>query len=407
MVREGLSLRELARRIPIDPGQLSRVMNGRRTANEVIARGCDAVFGTGDLLTHAARADRLVPGPTSANGTPTIAPWTGAGSLDLHLGTQLLEAYRGLAGGQLSALALDGVEAMVGWLHHHYATLPPSVLMPYLVEQTQLLTQALQGPLRIVDRARVCTALGDVAGLRAWLMFDLGDLPASCAWFDLAHRAADEAGARDVTGWLFGAQSLQPSYAADHRAALDLLERGIGVLADPAGSRVGGWLHALAARSYAAVGARPAFQAAWNAATAAADLGSVRHGMDLADGRLDLGYYGGGALLGLRQPARAREVLTPSLDALPVPRLKARAVLQLAIAVSHAQEGDAERATQLALDALCLPADQCIDPIVRRAGDVRSELAFHGAQNDVRHLDEKLADLSRQTNRALPSRPGG
>jgi tetratricopeptide (TPR) repeat protein len=408
MAQHGLSLRELARRIPIGAGHLSRVLNGHRTANDVIARGCDAVFGTGDLLTQAARADRLAPGQTPEAVPPLGSPvdWPGGSGLDLRLGSQLVDAYQALAGGQPSAMALDGVEALVGWLHHHYAVLPPSVLMPPLVEQTRLLTQALRAPLRIADRARVCAALGEIAGLRAWLMFDLGDLPASCAWFALAHRAAEEAGARDLTGWLYGAQSLQPSYAGDHRTALDLLERGIGALADPAGSRVAGWLHASAARSYAALGADREFQRSWDAATAAANVGAVRHSMDMADGHLDIGYYGGGALLALRQPAKAREVLEPSLAALPAARVKARTVLHLAIAVSHTQDRNADKALEVTLDALSLPADQCIDPIVRRAGDVRAELARLGAAQAVHRLDEKLADLTRQAARALPSGPG-
>lgn len=63
LLRErNVSLRALARQIPIDPGQLSRVLSGKRPATEDFARRCDVVFGTGDLLTRAAQQGRATAG---------------------------------------------------------------------------------------------------------------------------------------------------------------------------------------------------------------------------------------------------------------------------------------------------------------------------------------------------------
>jgi transcriptional regulator with XRE-family HTH domain len=47
MAEHDLSLRALARQIPIDPGQLSRVLNGKRAPSPGLAEACDRIFDTG------------------------------------------------------------------------------------------------------------------------------------------------------------------------------------------------------------------------------------------------------------------------------------------------------------------------------------------------------------------------
>jgi hypothetical protein len=399
----GISYSKISESTGIKPDRIGAIARGHATITSYtkITDVADGLRIPGHLLGLTPRPwetgephASATPSPTPPQSPPVAQLEPGAAALGAGIGSQLLDAHRCLAGGHPTTAALDGVEAIAGWLHHHYAALSPAVLMPCLVEQTHLLVTALRAPLRIAERSRVCAALGEIAGLRAWLMFDLGDLPASSAWFAVARRAADEATSRELTAWLWGAQSLHYSYAGDHRSALDVLHRGLTALADPRGSRVAGWLHACAARSYAAIGSTAQFRSAWRSATTARDSGTVRHGLDMADGHLDVGYYGGGAFLALRQPHRAREVLAPSLDALPPARAKARTVLRLAVAASHAQDGDAEQAVQLAVDALSLPPEQCIAPIVRRARDVRTEIARLGEPRAVGRLDERLAALA-------------
>jgi hypothetical protein len=122
--------------------------------------------------------------------------------------------------------------------------------------------------------------------------------------------------------------------------------------------------------------------------------------MDMIGGSLATGYYAGCALLGLRHPEPARVALTASLSTLPPSRVKARTVLSLAVAASHAQDGNAEEAARVAVQALSLPADQCIEPILQRAHDVRAELVRLGARREIRALDDRLVLARGQ--RALP-----
>lgn len=46
----GISLRELARRVPVNAGQLSRVLSGKRSASPELARRCDEILDSGGAL---------------------------------------------------------------------------------------------------------------------------------------------------------------------------------------------------------------------------------------------------------------------------------------------------------------------------------------------------------------------
>ncbi|NLT54162.1 MAG: helix-turn-helix domain-containing protein, partial [Actinomycetales bacterium] len=75
LAERDLSVRALARQVPIDAGQLSRVLNGRRTPSVNLARRCDEIFSTGDILARAARQAR-------AEAAASTAPMPGSGAAD-------------------------------------------------------------------------------------------------------------------------------------------------------------------------------------------------------------------------------------------------------------------------------------------------------------------------------------
>src|SRR5664279_3773719 len=55
-----LSQRKLASQVPIDAGQLSRILNGIRPATATLAERCDQIFGTGDLFARAVQRRQAV-----------------------------------------------------------------------------------------------------------------------------------------------------------------------------------------------------------------------------------------------------------------------------------------------------------------------------------------------------------
>ena len=65
------SLRELAKRVHMDPGHLSRLMNGKRSPGLDLAQRCDEVLGSGTTLTDiVADAERRAASRSSALATP-------------------------------------------------------------------------------------------------------------------------------------------------------------------------------------------------------------------------------------------------------------------------------------------------------------------------------------------------
>jgi plasmid maintenance system antidote protein VapI len=83
LAERGMSQRALAREIPINAGQLSRVLNRERLASEEVASRCDEVFDTGCRLAEAAQRDRATrrltrKAPTAMAGRH--APPAGRGS---------------------------------------------------------------------------------------------------------------------------------------------------------------------------------------------------------------------------------------------------------------------------------------------------------------------------------------
>jgi len=293
-------------------------------------------------------------------------------------------------------LQLAAAEASCARLDERYAELSPQVALPRVRVQLHKVVRVLDR-CQPGDRSRLCTVAGRLAGLRAWLLFDLADHQAADAWYDAAIRAAQEAEDHALYGWLFGARSLIPTYQHDHRTALAFIEQGQAAAARSAGATVNAWLHALEARARAGLRDRTGFRTAQRRAERLVSRTSVadrRHGMDFDGDTLDLTYYSGTSLLLLHQPGPAAEFLQRSLDTLPPAHAKAQAILLLGMATGAAQRRRVDEASELACQALTIARGQPIMPILQRARDLRSQLGPRKA-SALASLDERLEDFAR------------
>jgi hypothetical protein len=220
----------------------------------------------------------------------------------------------------------------------------------------------------------------------------LGDPTAAHIWYEAALKPALEAQDEALAGWLLGGRSLIPSYSGDHGAALELVRRGQSHGSRGANVAVQAWLAALEARAHAGLGDAAAFRQAQDLANNALDgtqPDERRHGMDFRRNRLDVAYYEGTSLVTLRQPDAAQPVLDAALAAQDPEHLKARSIVQLAVATSYVQQREVDEACAVASRALVLPADQRIGPITQRAQDLLRELEpWRGrpAVEDLREL---------------------
>ena len=309
------------------------------------------------------------------------------------LGVDLLNLLRAMQGSRVSGPMLEETEFAVLRFHRLYKELPPTELFPHVQQYLHVVTGFLEESQTIETRRRLCSIAGHLAGLRGWLTFDLGDPAAAHVWYEAALKPAVEAQDEALAGWLLGGRSLIPSYSGDHAAALELIRRGQNQGSRSANVAVQAWLAALEARAHAGLGDAAAFRQAQDLANNALDGSQPdehRHGMDFRNDRLDVTYYEGTSLVTLRQPDAAQPVLDAALAAQDPEHLKARSIVQLAVATTHVQQREIDQACAVANQALDLPADQRIGPITQRAQELLRELEPWRRRRAVEDLRERV-----------------
>src|ERR687897_492318 len=424
----GLHQHDLADRIAYHRSYLSQVERGRQVPAEQFAMLCDrALEADGALMGmfrelaaerwrkrfHAssdapaeaiavpeAALSKLAGASLSSSDTSMerrpfvrmVGAFAGAAMLEA-LGVDLLNLLRAMQGSRVSRPMLEETELAILRFHQLYKELPPTELFPYVRDHLQAVTGLLGESQPIEIRRRLCSVAGHLAGLRAWLTFDLGDPTAAHIWYEAALKPAVEAEDEALAGWLLGGQSLIPSYSGDHGAALELVRRGQSHGSRGANVAVQAWLTALEARAHAGLGDAAAFRQAQDLANNALDgtqPDERRHGMDFRRNRLDVTYYEGTSLVALRQPDAAQPVLDAALAAQDPEHLKARSIVQLAVATTYTQQREVDQACAIASQALDLPADQRIGPITQRAHDLLRELEPWRGRPAVEELRERV-----------------
>lgn len=338
----GLSLRSLAAKTYVSKSRIQAYESGERPSLATARALDEAVGAGGELVGLLVNENR------------------GCTELLVEL-TQVLE-HRGIGRGSLVEAELTCER-----LDRQFASLGPDEVLPNARMLLNLALDQLRRPQSLDHHRRLVALAGRLSGLRAWASFDIDEHAVAERWYQVAISAAEESETWSLGGWLLGAQSLIPWHQRDAQRAVSLIERGIYLAQQGSDSTVLAWLYALAARGRAGLGDREGFKVAYAQAEGAAERSTQlarRHGMDFAEGLLDLRYYGGTSQLLLRQPARAAQALRGSLEALPDSHTKARAVLTLALADAAIQSNDVGGAVGLARQALASTRHQPILPIM-------------------------------------------
>ena len=309
----------------------------------------------------------------------------------------LWQLARAMRASSIDAAMLDQMEMSILRTHQVYASLAPGVLFPAVQARLRTVAELLAQPQPIAVRGRLCVLAGHLAGLRAWLMFDLGDHQGALAVYDRALEPATEAGEDALCGWLLGGKSLIPSYAGDPKAALEMIQYGQRHAARTGDRTCQAWLAALEARAHAGLRNAAGYRAAQDGANQAASesrLEERRHGMDFNGDKLSLSYYEGTSLVALGEAEAAQPVLEQALEVQGPGHLKAQSIVLIALASTHIQEKQIEEACRLAGKALATPPpQQRIGPIAQRAADLRRQLAPWRRTPAVKAFDEQLAAL--------------
>jgi transcriptional regulator with XRE-family HTH domain len=320
-------------------------------------------------------------------------------------GSSLWELHEVLRPTRVDDEVLAVAEYACGQLDSQFSALSPAVLFGELNSRFERVFAWLREPQPVKTRRRICALVGRMAGLRAWLYFDMSEMAAADAWFAAAARAADEAEEPDLAGWLLGAQSLIPIDAGDYQLANTLIGKAQAAAGQQGTSHTTrAWLLGLEARTLAGLGDHDGFRAAVERTERRRSrtcLHERRHGMDFADGLLDLAYYEGLGHLALDHPAEARTSFEQALSHLPPSRVKARSMLTMTVAVAASAAGQLDEAASIASGALEAASEQPFRRLWQRADHLSSSLRAK-APALAGPLAERVAAYSEQLGTFTP-----
>jgi tetratricopeptide (TPR) repeat protein len=360
MIERDLSLRGLARKIPINQGQLSRVLNRVRPPSPELARRCDEIFGTGHRLAQTAEQARaaLSMSRTTSTGqhasqAPT-APPTGRGAEASAGEPGALE--RTLLRREVSGEAICSFDDMVTLLRRLDDEVGPGQLVgtvaAHLATVTTLLGQAAPAGDAFVGLSRVAAGLSQLMG---WLSFELNNPGRAQSHLVTAHRAAVAAGDGMLAAYALSWQGLVVGQS-DPRAGLTLALTARRRAGDDAPASLIAWLSRVEAESSAGQGNRYETERALDRLSRAA--AQPRTERDPAwtyfidDSQI--AAYRGVCYVRLTQGREAELALLQALEGLPPSFVRDRCLYLTYLSAAHILQQQPEAAARTATEAFLL-----------------------------------------------------
>ncbi|MER8089965.1 hypothetical protein ACIO6T_35980 [Streptomyces sp. NPDC087532] len=117
---------------------------------------------------------------------------------------------------------LEAAAESYGYGYHGQA---PTRVLADLVTDFTTLRPLLTVPQPAPVRARLCRTAGQMAGMTAIVLHDLGSRRESRAWFATAARAAAESGDQQLHAWVLAREAMVPLNYGAPRAAADLADQ--------------------------------------------------------------------------------------------------------------------------------------------------------------------------------------
>ncbi|MFD5565538.1 hypothetical protein [Kitasatospora griseola] len=410
--RAGLSFNKIAEACGMKAERVSLVARGLATVTtlESIERIADGLRIPGALLGLAERPWEHPASTTSEhrNGPDDLAD-------DPVNRRQLLRGAlaAGLTGTALTALtaAREGLDlALTGspspaadlahWsaaVEHYsygYGGSAPAHRLAQLVTDVADLRTLLQRPHPVAARTELCRAAGQLAGMVAVCLHDLGEAREARRWFSSAGAAAAEAGDRALHAWVLAREAMTPLTYGAPLAAADLAARARNIAGDrPSASAA--LAAAVEARASAMVGDRQ------RALTALADVQRLAERLgptDTADTWFGLPaqkrlVHLSHAYTLLGDTTQAREAQHQALVLTGPSSHQTQALLKLDGAICLQRDGDTVGACKAATEVLAaLPADQRTGLTRSRALELyRTVLPQHRGLSVVRDLEDLTA----------------
>ncbi|MEU0820339.1 hypothetical protein [Streptomyces mirabilis] len=289
---------------------------------------------------------------------------------------------------------LADLEAAAESYGYGYHGQQPARVLADLVTDFTTLRPLLTVPQPAPIRARLCRTAGQMAGMTAIVLHDLGSRRESRAWFATAARAAAESGDDQLRAWVLAREAMVPLNYGAPRAAAELANRARQA-ADTRPTAAATLAAAVAARAYALNHQSEQARAALAAADAL--MGRLPEG-ERSDTWLTYSeqkhhVHLSHALTTLGDTRRARESQQRALELSAPTSTMTRTLLNIDGAACSHHDGDSEDACRRTVAALTgLPDGYRTGLVRRRAQDLYEAIpAHHHREHAVRELRDVLA----------------
>ncbi|MER7178550.1 hypothetical protein ABT404_03510 [Streptomyces hyaluromycini] len=286
---------------------------------------------------------------------------------------------------------LEAAAESYGYGYHGQA---PTRVLADLVTDFTTLRPLLTVPQPAPVRARLCRTAGQMAGMTAIVLHDLGSRRESRAWFATAGRAAAESGDQQLHAWVLAREAMVPLNYGAPRAAAGLADQA----RQAAGTRptaAAVLAAAVAARAYAL---NHQSEQARAALTAADTLMSRLPASERSDTWLTYGeqkhhVHLSHAFTTLGDTRRARESQQRALELSAPTSTMTRTLLHIDAAACAHHDGDTEQACRRTVAALTgLPDGYRTGLVYRRAQDLYEAIPTeHHHERAVRELRDVVA----------------
>jgi len=250
-----ISGRALARKVPCDPGYVSRLASGKQRPSLRIARRLDELLGAGGELAAAAQRRPVhEPGPGDEDDDVRRRELLGAlgGVVAAAPLAGQLERLRRSLDDALSAEATerdaDEWERVASDYAHEIGVLSPAAVLPPLLADFGEIADRLENAAGGVQR-RLTHVAAQMSALAAIVLTALGDSLTARRWWRTAARAADESGDWRAASLARGRQAVFSLYGG--RAAASTLSLAGEAIAAGQGKPCAGVVSGYAARAQA------------------------------------------------------------------------------------------------------------------------------------------------------------
>ncbi|MET8624669.1 hypothetical protein ABZW30_13085 [Kitasatospora sp. NPDC004669] len=253
-----------------------------------------------------------------------------------------------------------------------YGGQPPTARLAEITSDVVELQPLLGQPQTTMNRGRLCRTVGQLSGMTAIVLHDLGEAQEARGWFHSARLAAKESGDRKVLAWLYAREAMTPLTYGVPREAVRLADKALAA-AGNSPSAAAALAAAVSARAHAVSGnTEAAREALAQAQTIAEQLDSVNSAdtwLGLPEQKLQIHLSHAYTRLGDIKPARAAQARALQLSG--PSSFQSRALMHMDAALCDHHAGDTLQGCKRAVEALIeLPADQRTGLVRSRAADL-------------------------------------